>query len=29
MSSMRTVKVRDCVIGGPELVVMAGPCAIE
>ena len=29
MSSVRAVKVRDCVIGGPELVVMAGPCAIE
>jgi 3-deoxy-7-phosphoheptulonate synthase len=25
----RAVKVRDCAIGGPELVVMAGPCAIE
>jgi 3-deoxy-7-phosphoheptulonate synthase len=23
------VSVRDCAIGGPELVVMAGPCAIE
>lgn len=29
MSSMRTVPVRDCVIGGPDLVVMAGPCAVE
>ena len=29
MSSTRAVNVRDCVIGGPELVVMAGPCAIE
>jgi 3-deoxy-7-phosphoheptulonate synthase len=29
MSSMRAVAIRDCVIGGPELVVMAGPCAIE
>src|SRR5512135_520445 len=29
MSSTRAVKVRDCVIGGPELVVMAGPCALE
>jgi len=29
MSSVRAVKVRDCVIGGPELVVMAGPCAVE
>ncbi len=27
--SVRTVTIRDCVIGGPELVVMAGPCAIE
>jgi 3-deoxy-7-phosphoheptulonate synthase len=27
--SVRGVRVRDCVIGGPELVVMAGPCAIE
>ncbi len=27
--SVRAVKVRDCVIGGPELVVMAGPCAVE
>src|SRR5512143_2836214 len=26
---VRTVTIRDCVIGGPELVVMAGPCAIE
>jgi 3-deoxy-7-phosphoheptulonate synthase len=29
MSSTRAVKVRDCLIGGPELVVMAGPCALE
>jgi 3-deoxy-7-phosphoheptulonate synthase len=29
MTSTRAVTVRDCVIGGPELVVMAGPCAIE
>jgi len=29
MSSVRAVTVRDCVIGGPELVVMAGPCAVE
>jgi 3-deoxy-7-phosphoheptulonate synthase len=29
MSSTQAVKIRDCVIGGPELVVMAGPCAIE
>jgi 3-deoxy-7-phosphoheptulonate synthase len=29
MSSTRTVTIRDCAIGGPELVVMAGPCAIE
>src|SRR5512135_1721504 len=27
--SVRSVTIRDCVIGGPELVVMAGPCAIE
>jgi 3-deoxy-7-phosphoheptulonate synthase len=27
--SIRTVRVRDCVIGGPELIVMAGPCSIE
>jgi 3-deoxy-7-phosphoheptulonate synthase len=27
--SGRAVNVRDCVIGGPELVVMAGPCAVE
>jgi len=27
--SVRTVRIRDCVIGGPELVVMAGPCSIE
>ena len=27
--SLRTVKIRDCAIGGPEIVVMAGPCAIE
>ena len=29
MSSVRAVTVRDCAIGGPELVVMAGPCAVE
>ena len=29
MSSMRAVTIRDCAIGGPDLVVMAGPCAIE
>jgi len=28
-SSARTVSVRDCAIGGPDLVVLAGPCAIE
>jgi len=27
--SVRTVKVRDRAIGGSELVVMAGPCAVE
>ncbi len=27
--SVRAVRIRDCVIGGPELVVMAGPCSIE
>jgi 3-deoxy-7-phosphoheptulonate synthase len=27
--SVRTVKIRDCVVGGPEIVVMAGPCSIE
>src|SRR5512136_2634328 len=27
--SVRTVKIRDCVIGGPEIVVMAGPCSVE
>jgi len=27
--SVRAVKIRDCVVGGPELVVMAGPCAVE
>ncbi len=27
--SVRAVKIRDCTIGGPELVVMAGPCAVE
>jgi 3-deoxy-7-phosphoheptulonate synthase len=26
---VRTVKIRDCAIGGPELVVMAGPCSVE
>ena len=29
MSGTRAVTVQDCVIGGPELVVMAGPCAVE
>jgi 3-deoxy-7-phosphoheptulonate synthase len=29
MSSVRTVGVRGCTIGGPEVVVMAGPCAVE
>ncbi|HXK10582.1 MAG TPA: 3-deoxy-7-phosphoheptulonate synthase [Vicinamibacteria bacterium] len=29
MNDVRPVAVRDCVIGGPELVVMAGPCAVE
>ena len=28
-ASMRAVTIRDCAIGGPELVVMAGPCAVE
>jgi len=28
-NSVRAVTIRDCVVGGPELVVMAGPCAIE
>ena len=28
-NSARAVTVRDCSIGGPELVVMAGPCSIE
>jgi 3-deoxy-7-phosphoheptulonate synthase len=27
--SVRAVRIRDCVVGGPELVVMAGPCSIE
>jgi 3-deoxy-7-phosphoheptulonate synthase len=27
--SVRRVSVRGCVIGGPELVIMAGPCALE
>ncbi len=27
--SVKAVKIRSCAIGGPELVVMAGPCAIE
>jgi len=26
---VRSVTIRDCTIGGPEVVVMAGPCAIE
>lgn len=29
MSSVRTVAIRDCVIGGPEVVLMAGPCSVE
>jgi 3-deoxy-7-phosphoheptulonate synthase len=29
MSTVRAVTIRDCAIGGPELVVAAGPCAIE
>jgi len=29
LDSVRSVTVRDCPIGGPELVVMAGPCAVE
>ena len=29
LDSVRRVTVRDCSIGGPELVVMAGPCAVE
>jgi 3-deoxy-7-phosphoheptulonate synthase len=27
--NVRRVNIRDCTVGGPELVVMAGPCAIE
>ena len=27
--SLRCVRVRDCTLGGPDLVVMAGPCAVE
>jgi 3-deoxy-7-phosphoheptulonate synthase len=27
--SVRAVQIRDCAVGGPELVVMAGPCSIE
>jgi 3-deoxy-7-phosphoheptulonate synthase len=27
--SVRAVKIRDCAIGGSELVVMAGPCSVE
>jgi 3-deoxy-7-phosphoheptulonate synthase len=27
--NLRRVNIRDCSIGGPELAVMAGPCAIE
>jgi len=27
--SVRRVSVRDCAIGGPDLVVMAGPCSVE
>ncbi len=29
LDDVRRVSVGDCTIGGPELVVMAGPCAIE
>jgi 3-deoxy-7-phosphoheptulonate synthase len=29
MSDVRPVTIRDCAIGGAEVVVMAGPCAIE
>jgi 3-deoxy-7-phosphoheptulonate synthase len=29
LDSVRRVTVRECSIGGPELVVMAGPCAVE
>jgi 3-deoxy-7-phosphoheptulonate synthase len=29
MSSVRAVRIGDCVIGGSEVVVMAGPCAVE
>jgi 3-deoxy-7-phosphoheptulonate synthase len=29
MSSVRAVTVRDCTFGGAEVVVMAGPCAVE
>jgi 3-deoxy-7-phosphoheptulonate synthase len=28
-NSARAVKIRDIAIGGPELVVLAGPCAVE
>lgn len=27
--TVKQVHIRDCAIGGPELVVMAGPCAVE
>ena len=27
--NVRRVNIRDCSIGGPELMVMAGPCSIE
>ena len=27
--SVRAVQIRDCAIGGPEIVVMAGPCSVE
>jgi 3-deoxy-7-phosphoheptulonate synthase len=27
--SVRSFEIKDCTIGGPELVVMAGPCAVE
>ena len=28
-NSVRVVNIRDCAIGGAELMVMAGPCSIE
>jgi 3-deoxy-7-phosphoheptulonate synthase len=27
--SVRAVRIRDCAIGGPDLVIMAGPCSVE